>query len=75
MVLRGKMNPLFEALKRHDQTDLPPDELAAFRKLCSYQLEHNPNQTLHPAFRRLMAEKTVTYGAASTIAPFMVSPT
>jgi len=65
---------LWEAVKRHDQTDMTAKKLAAFKVCCAYQLTHNPDLTLHVAFRRMMNEKTLTNGAAAAIAPFMVTP-
>ncbi len=64
---------LWEAIHRNDQTDMTTEELTAFKVCCAYQLEHNPDLTLHPAFRRIMNQKTLTYGVAATIAPFIVA--
>ena len=66
------ISPLANVLKAHDQSPMPAETLAAFKELCAYQLDHNPELTLHPAFRRIIAVENLTYGAAATIAPFMV---
>jgi len=64
---------LWEAVKRYDQKDMAAEELAAFKVCCAYQLDNNPDLTLHPAFRRAMKAPAITNGEAATIAPFMVT--
>jgi len=65
---------LWEAVKRYDQKDMEAEQLASFKACCAYQLDNNPDLTLHPAFRRMMKAPALTNGEAATIAPFMVTP-
>lgn len=63
---------IFDAIAAHDKKPLPKELLAKFKKLCADQMVHNSNLTLRATFKNMKDSERITFGQASTVAPFMV---